>query len=82
MDSDWDIISRGILILNIPIKNFISKIFEVGGGAVLLLWAIFSPPLALIAKTETLWALFYFLLIGMSNKSEDYSNWEWSDGEG
>jgi hypothetical protein len=27
----------------IPIENFFRKLFEIGGGAVLLLWAIFLP---------------------------------------
>jgi hypothetical protein len=41
------------------IENFFLN-FEIGGGAILLLWAIFSPPLALIAKNRVFRALFTF----------------------
>jgi hypothetical protein len=44
------------------------------GGAVLLLWANILSPLALIAKNGDFMSPFFFLPIGMSNKSEDYTN--------
>jgi hypothetical protein len=44
-------------------KLYFKKV-EIGGGAVLLLWDIFSPPLALIAKNGDVWEPFYFVLNG------------------
>jgi hypothetical protein len=50
------------------------KILKFGGGAVLLLWANTLSPLAVIAKNGDFVSLVYFLPVGMSNKSEDYTN--------
>jgi hypothetical protein len=53
------------------------KHFEIGGGAVLLLWANTLSPFGINRqKWSLLRAPFYFLPIGMSNKSEDYTKVE------
>jgi hypothetical protein len=68
----WDIIWKLLL-----------KHFETGGGAVLLLWAIFSPPLAWIAKNGVVWEpsllspqWYKWIRVKIIPK------WEWRDGEG
>jgi hypothetical protein len=48
----FEILSKiGYQLKNSSFQNlFLTQILKFGGGAVLLLWAILSPPLALITK--------------------------------
>jgi hypothetical protein len=49
--------------------------FEIGGGAVLLLWANTLSPLTLIAKNGVFRALFYFLPIDTSIRVKIIPKW-------
>jgi hypothetical protein len=63
-------------------KLYFKKI-EIGGGAVLLLWANISPPLALITKNRVVWEPFSLSMVQV-DMSEDYTKLRVvrSDGEG
>jgi hypothetical protein len=82
IDTNWDIISRGTLLWKIPIENFISKNLKL-----VVVWSfcfglILSPFGINRQKRRRLRALLLSPPMVQVNMSEDYTNWEWSDGEG
>jgi hypothetical protein len=63
-------------IIRYQLKNFFLN-FEIGGGAVLLLWANTLSPFGINRQTWSLLrALFYFLSMVQINMSEDYTKVE------
>jgi hypothetical protein len=56
-----------------PIEIFLTKLLKLVVVHSFCFGLNISPPLALIAKNGDIWEPFYFLPIGTSKKSEDYT---------